>query len=404
MQFPDSTVLKTYKAKLLLASLVIVFESALVVLLWLQIRHAKRARQSRLRAEENLRENQEWLEMALEAATAALWELDVVNGKVRWSQKDNSLMGKGPLELELPWEKFLERVPEEDREDLYQRALALLENRAGSDSIVTEWRYHEPGGSEKWLLFRGQVYRDAEGKALRLRGVNVDITVLKQAKSELLELTERLIRAQEEERQRVARELHDDIGQRLSLLVIALDRLRQELPRELRFVGEELDGTLAEANQLATDIHGLSHQLHSTKLKHLGLAAALRELCVQVSRQHGMEVKLQIGTIAGELTEERALCLYRVAQEALQNAAKHSGATVIQVELASSEAMLRMKIKDDGCGFDVNHYQPGLGLASMRERLRMASGKLQVNSRPGQGTEIVTEVGLEQIARHASAD
>lgn len=359
---------------------------------------------SRRRAEEELRDNQQWLEMALEAATAALWELDVQSGKVRWSQKDNSLIGKGPVELELPWEKFLERVPEEDRKDLYTRAVALLENRDGSDNIVTEWRYHEPDGSERWLLFRGQVYRDDEGKPKRLRGVNVDITVLKQAKSELLELTERLIRAQEEERQRLSRELHDDIGQRLSLLVITLDRLQQELPRELWFLREELAATLDEANQLATDIHGLSHQLHSTKLKHLGLAAALGELCSQVSRQHGIDVKLQVEAIAGELGEERALCLYRVAQEALQNAAKHSGSTAVQVEVLSTGNILRMRVKDNGCGFDVNHYQAGAGLASMRERLRMASGKLQVSSRAGEGTEILTEMALEPLAKHASAD
>jgi len=359
---------------------------------------------SRRRAEEELRDNRQWLEMALEAATAALWELDVYSGKVRWSQKDNSLIGKGPVELELPWEKFLERVPEEDRKDLYTRALAVLENRNESDTIVTEWRYHEPDGSERWLLFRGQLYRDDHGRPKRLRGVNVDITVLKQAKSELLELTERLIRAQEEERQRLSRELHDDIGQRLSLLVIALDRLQQELPRELWFLRDELAATLEEANQLATDIHGLSHQLHSTKLKHLGLAAALGELCAQVSRQHGMDVKLQVGAIAGELSEERALCLYRVAQEALQNAAKHSGSTAVQVEVLSTGSILRMRVKDNGCGFDVSHYQAGVGLASMRERLRMASGKLQVSSRAGEGTEILTEMALEPLAKHASAD
>jgi two-component system NarL family sensor kinase len=120
-----------------------------------------------------------------------------------------------------------------------------------------------------------------------LRGVNVDITELKQAKTELVELTERLIEAQETERQRLARELHDDIGQRLSLLIIGLDRLRHGLPLELSGSRGELASSLEEASQLATDIHGLSHQLHSSKLKHLGLNAALRELCAQVSRQHG---------------------------------------------------------------------------------------------------------------------
>ena len=358
---------------------------------------------SRRRAEVELREKKEWLEMALEASRTALWDLDVLTGRVRWSQRDESLLGKSPMELELSWEKFLERVPEEDREDLYRRTLATLEDQSGNDTFLTEWRYHEPGGAERWVVFRGRVYRDSRGRPIRLRGVNVDITELKQAKSELVELTERLIQAQECERQRLARELHDDIGQRLSLLIIGLDRLRHGLPVGLRAPREELATSLAEASQLATDIHGLSHQLHSSKLKHLGLKAALRELCAQVSRQHGMEVNLQAGTIPGEVSEERALCLYRVAQEALNNAVKHSGSARVEVELNAVASVLQLKVKDHGMGFDVNHHAAGVGLASMRERIRMAAGKLQIISKPGQGTEIVTEVAMEQVAKHASA-
>lgn len=305
----------------------------------------------RRRAEFELKEKKEWLEMALEASKTALWELDALTGKVRWSQRDDSLLGKTPVELELSWEKFLERVPEEDRDDLYHRTVATLEDRTGTDVFLTEWRYHEAGGGERWVLFRGRVYRDARGRPLRLRGVNVDITELKQAKTELIELTERLIQAQESERQRLARELHDDIGQRLSLLIIGLDRLRHGLPLELRASREELVSSLAEANQLATDIHGLSHQLHSSKLKHLGLNAALRELCTQVSRQHAVEVNLQVEPIPGTVSEERALCLYRVAQEALNNAVKHSGSHTIDVELTAVLNILRLKVKDYGAGF-----------------------------------------------------
>jgi PAS domain S-box-containing protein len=357
----------------------------------------------RRRAEVELKDKKEWLEMALEASRTALWDLDVLTGKVRWSQQDDSLLGKSPVELELSWEKFLERVPEEDRDDLYRRTLATLQDRSGNDDFVTEWRYHEPGGGERWVLFRGRVYRDVAGHPLRLRGVNVDITELKQAKSELVELTERLIQAQESERQRLARELHDDIGQRLSLLIIGLDRLRDGLPVGLREQREELATSLEEASQLATDVHGLAYQLHSSKLKHLGLKAALRELCEQVSRQHGVEVSLQARTIPGEVSEERALCLYRVAQEALNNAVKHSGSSMIAVELAPNLNMLRLSVKDYGTGFDVNHYSAGVGLASMRERIRMAAGKLQISSKPGVGTEVITEVAMEQVAKHAGA-
>jgi PAS domain S-box-containing protein len=361
------------------------------------------AASNRRHAEVELKDKKEWLEMALEASKTALWDLDVQTGKVRWSQREDSLLGKSPVELELSWEQFLERIPVEDRDDLYRRTVEKLEEQPGSDFFVTEWRYHESSGSERSVLFRGKVYRDSHGRPLRLRGVNVDITELKQAKSELVELTERLIQAQEGERQRLARELHDDIGQRLSLLIIGLDRLKHGLPLEMRGEREELTTALVEATQLASDIHGLSHQLHSSKLRHLGLKAALRELCAQVSRQHGIEVNLQTGTIAGEPSEDRALCLYRVAQEALNNAVKHSGSRTIEVGLDSTINVLRLKVKDHGTGFNLNDHPHGVGLASIRERVRMAAGKVQISSKPGEGTEVITEVTTENDAKHASA-
>jgi PAS domain S-box-containing protein len=358
----------------------------------------------RRRAEQQLREKQEWLQLALEASMTALWELDVPTGRVRWSQRQSTLLGKEPVELEASYEKFLELIPEEDREDLYKRALALLANKEGTDEIVTEWRFHEPGGAIRWLLFRGQVFRDERGKPLRLRGVNVDITDLKQAKMELMQLTERLIRAQEDERQRLARDLHDDIGQRLSLLVIGLDRLKHELSVDMRTEREQVAAALEEASELATDIHALSHQLHSSKLQHLGLKSALRELCLQMSRQQGIEVELVAGSAPWVVTEERSLCLYRVAQEALKNAAKHSGCSKIEVELEPQHGLLQMRVRDFGRGFDVNNYEAGLGLASMRERMRMVGGTLEIRSTPGQGTEIVTLVEASAIAHTASAD
>ncbi len=358
----------------------------------------------RRRAEQQLLEKQEWLQLALEASMTALWELDVRTGRVRWSQRQSTLLGKEPVELEASYQKFLELIPEEDREDLHRRALALLTNKKGDDAIVTEWRFHEPGGAIRWLLFRGQVFRDERGKPLRLRGVNVDITDLKQAKMELTQLTERLIRAQEDERQRLARDLHDDIGQRLSLLIIGLDRLKHELSMEMRREREQVAVALEEASTLATDIHGLSHQLHSSKLQHLGLKSALRELCMQMSRQHAIEVELFTGSAPWVVTAEKSLCLYRVTQEALKNAAKHSGSSKIHVSLEAQHGFLQLRVRDNGQGFDVNNYEPGLGLASMRERMRMVGGTLEIHSSREQGTEIVMRVEVSVVVQSASAD
>jgi signal transduction histidine kinase len=123
-----------------------------------------------------------------------------------------------------------------------------------------------------------------------------------------------------------------------------------------------------------------------------------------MSRQHGIEVELATGSAPWVVTEERSLCLYRVAQEALQNAAKHSGCSRIDVELEAQHGLLQMRVRDLGRGFDVNHYEAGLGLASMRERMRMVGGTLEIHSTQGQGTEIVTRVQTSAIAQTASAD
>ena len=136
-----------------------------------------------------------------------------------------------------------------------------------------------------------------------------------------------MITVQEEERRRIARELHDDFGQRLALLKIELEILNQEEGRSLRAGAKErLQGLLSNVDELATDIQGLSHTLHSSKLQYVGLKGALKELCRQVSKQHHIEVDLKVNALTSPVPDEIALCFYRVAQEALHNAAKHSGA------------------------------------------------------------------------------
>jgi|SRR6516225_9367020 len=130
----------------------------------------------------------------------------------------------------------------------------------------------------------------------------------------------------------------------------------------------------------------------------------MRELCSQMSRRHGIEVNLIANPMPENASQDRALCLYRVVQDALKNAVKRSGAPGIEVELAAEDGLLQMLVRDEGQGFDANHYHPGHGLASMRERLRVIGGVLEVSSAPGKGTEIVAQVEIERMARHASAD
>jgi PAS domain S-box-containing protein len=227
-----------------------------------------------------------------------------------------------------------------------------------------------------------------------------DITEHKYADDELLktrteleQLAGHLIQAQEEERHRISRELHDDIAQRVSLLAIEVESLTQSLAnagcdKEL----EGISGLKAEMDDLANDVHSLSHRLHSTRLQHLGLRSAVEELTKQVSKQHHISINVSTYGRDTLLPPDVALCLFRVTQEALNNAVRHSHAQAVYIELNVERGRARLQISDTGVGFDISGCESGIGLVNMRERLRMLGGEFSVQSREGEGTLITATV------------
>lgn len=211
------------------------------------------------------------------------------------------------------------------------------------------------------------------------------------------DLAGRLLNAQEEERQRIARELHDDIGQRLALLSIGLGELKGGLPTNLENENNLAEGLIVEAKSVADDITGISRQLHSRSLEILGLEVALKNLCLSVARQHHTAIQFHSVDLK-DLPAEVTLCLFRVAQEALHNAVRHGKANRIEVRLQRVEDTLSMKIIDEGEGFDPAILSSGLGLMSMQERLRFLGGKLSVESQRGIGTQVHAELPLRKSA------
>ena len=212
----------------------------------------------------------------------------------------------------------------------------------------------------------------------------------------LEELSGRLIAAQEEERSRIARELHDDFSQRLALLGIGLSRLwkkRPESEEEERTVVREL---WTRSQEISSDVHRLSHQLHSSKLQHVGLVPALMGLCEEIGEKYRIEVQFADCGVASETPKDVSLCLFRVTQEALNNVVKHSRAKRARVELYQARSEIRLQVVDAGAGFDVElkGTEGGIGLVGMRERLRLVGGRLSVRSAPGRGTEILAEAPL----------
>jgi signal transduction histidine kinase len=225
---------------------------------------------------------------------------------------------------------------------------------------------------------------------------------LRHSEGTLKDLSRHLINAQEDERKRIARELHDDFGQRLALLRVELEMLSQDKVPILRLKGREpLQNLLANVADLAKDIQDLSHRLHSSKLQYIGLKGALTDLGRQISKQHQISIDLRMSDLTEPVPDETALCFYRVAQEALHNAAKHSGASQVVVAVSGTNALLKMRITDNGHGFDQAETSLGLGLASMRERLQMIGGNLKVISQIGGGTRLTAEAPFQESLRQA---
>jgi PAS domain S-box-containing protein len=224
----------------------------------------------------------------------------------------------------------------------------------------------------------------------RVAFIMQDITDRKQVEEVLAGISRRLIEAQEQERRRIARELHDDIGQRLSLLIVELDQLQRN-SRDLSAQIRSSAGALKQkASEIVSDIQSLSHKLHSSKLQYLGITAAVRSFCREFGEQQNVEIDVNAHDLPSRLPPDIALCLFRVLQEALHNSAKHSGVRHFGVRLWLSSDEVHLAVSDSGAGFDIKTVMKGrgLGLTSMRERVRLVSGTIVIESMPTAGTTI----------------
>ena len=220
---------------------------------------------------------------------------------------------------------------------------------------------------------------------------------LRTSYARIQDLAGRLITAQEAERSRIARELHDDVNQQLAGLSIALSNVKRRLDdRQDVTVRDELSRLQQRTIDLADEIRNLSHELHPGVLQHAGLVAALKGHCAEFGRQHAIEITLSAADGLDGIPHDVALCLYRVAQEALRNTATHAAAHKAQVTLRSREDGLELVIADDGQGFDLTeaHRIGGLGLISLDERVRLVGGSLTINTEPQRGTEVRVQVPL----------
>ena len=346
----------------------------------------------RRRTEDALRESEQRFRLAASAGKMFSYEWDAATDvMVRSGEYAEMLCTDKEGDL-TTGQQTLAKVHPDDREKVLAADAALSVEKP---DLRVSHRMARPDGSVIWVERTGRAHFNEQGRMLRIVGMVADITESKQAEAALADVSRRLIDAQEQERKRIARELHDDIGQRLALLAVKLEQLHLD-PPDLPDIRTRLGALQVQASEIATDIQTLSHELHSTKLEYLGPVAAMRGHCQELSDQTKVKVDFRSQDVPSPLPPDVSLCLFRVLQEALRNAVKHSGARHIEVGLWGTPDEVHLSVSDRGAGFDSEAAKRGrgLGLVSMEERLRLHKGMLSIESQPKQGTTIHARVPL----------
>ena len=218
---------------------------------------------------------------------------------------------------------------------------------------------------------------------------------LGRSEAQLRALTARIITAQEDERRRVARDLHDDICQKLAVLEINLHQIAPKIARDPDEATRDLQQLLSKVGSLSEEVRHISHALHPSVIDDLGPVAALRSLLEDFQQRENMVIAFTPRDIPERVSNELTAGLYRIAQEALRNIAKHGAGTEVEVILTGSEDRIRLEVLDVGPGFDVRAPRSGLGLTSMEERTRIMHGSFSIESEPGKGTRVSVDVPLE---------
>jgi PAS domain S-box-containing protein len=321
---------------------------------------------------------------------------------------DDAIYSKGLDGTVLSWNAAAERTFGFSAAEMVGRSAAILlpdGARAEVDAILERLRAGErieryetirvkKSGSRIDVSITISPLTDGDGRVIGAAAIARDISEQKRVQRALSSVSRRLIHAQEEERARIARELHDDIGQRLALLAVNLSGLSDASTPAL-----DTARLYQQASEIASDIQSLSHELHSSQLELLGLPRAMKSFCRDFAEQQHVTVDFTDATVSSRFPSAVSLSLFRVLQEAVRNGAKHGRASRFEVRLSESDGFLSLLVKDQGEGFDLGAARGsrGLGLISMEERLKLVDGELAIETQPGQGTSIRARVRLAAV-------
>lgn len=388
------TIWSEYKGFVLGALAILLAQTALVTGLLVQRRRKKTA-------EVALQEKTEELDQFFNITLDVLCIANTDGYFLRLNPAVERILGYTREELKA--QSFFDLIHSDDLES----TRAAVSTLASQQKVYSfDNRYRCKDGTYRWLQWSSSpagklMYasaRDVTEQKSAEQALQEKERALRQSQTDLRELTGRLISAQEEERRHLARELHDDLTQRLAVLSIDAGKIEQQLPESLDPVREKLSEMKGQLVKIAWDINNLARQLHPAILDDLGLVRAVESYCTAFLKREGIPITFNHKNIPDIIENDVSLTLYRIVQEGLRNISKHACAEQVTVSLKGSAQEIRLSVQDNGVGFDLTEARktPGLGLSSMGERLRLIAGEFSIKSRPGEGTLITVRVPLDQ--------
>ncbi len=341
------------------------------------------------------------LRLAMEASASVGWDFDVKSGRDVWFGDLETIFGIASDAYVTTRGDFIRYVHPDDRSRVSE---AIADARQNRKLYAAEFRIVKPDGTVRWLAARGKFYYARNGNPERMLGVSLDITERKLAEEALSCMNRRVIEAEERERNRIAKDLHEDVGQRLALLAIGIDQLKNDHPNRTVELLDRMDAVWKQTLEILTDVKASAHELYSPRLEYLGVAAVMRIFCEEFGERKKVEIDFGSHGLPSLVQSEVSICLFRVLQEALHNAVKHSGVEKFRVQLCADDE-IHLTVSDSGAGFDLEAARRGrgLGLIRMEQRLRLVNGTFSVDSQPEKGTTVHASVPLRSASVMHSA-
>jgi two-component system sensor histidine kinase UhpB len=345
----------------------------------------------RRKAKENMQKAIDRYDLLAKATSDTLWDWDIVNNQMLYNEGITKMFGyeKESIDNVLEWWK--EKIHPDDFHLIAETIKEVFEKKL--EMVQLEYRFHCADDSSKYIYDRAYVIYDGQQTPVRMIGAMQNVTYLKEEENRIAKA---IIDAQEQERRHIGQELHDNVNQILAGSMLTLGMAKLEI-KDAAMASGFIDITHGHIGSAIDEIRKLSHQLAPVSFDENTLKDIFENLLLKINLNNRFKINLQIGEIKnGNLTDDIQINLYRILQEQIKNILKYSGASFIDISLTETGDMVRMRIFDDGCGFDTKDIHKGIGINNMKKRAQFFSGKFKLNSAPGKGCEIIIEIPLKE--------